>query len=64
VIVSQSDAGMTLTVPKSETARVAGRILAEFPVADLNIEEPPFEEVIEKVFASEARPVYGSTISG
>lgn len=56
-IVSRSDAGLTLTVPKSETARLAGRLLAELPVADLNIEEPPFEEVIEKVFESEAKPV-------
>lgn len=63
VIVSQSTAGMTLTVPKAETARVASRILTELPVADLNIEEPPFEEVIEKVFASEARASYGNTIS-
>jgi ABC-2 type transport system ATP-binding protein len=63
-IVSRSDAGMTLTVPKAETARVAGRLLAELPVADLNIEEPPFEEVIEKVFESEAMPVSGKVVAG
>lgn len=49
-IVSQTAEGMTVRVPKAETARVASRLLAELPVADLNIEEPPFEEVIEKVF--------------
>ena len=63
-IVSRSDAGMTLTVPKAETARVAGRLLAELPVADLNIEEPPFEEVIEKVFESETKPVSEEAITG
>jgi ABC-2 type transport system ATP-binding protein len=53
-IVAQSPDGMTITVPKSETARVASRLLADLPIADLNIEEPPFEEVIEKVFATES----------
>jgi ABC-2 type transport system ATP-binding protein len=48
-------------VPKAETARVAGRILAELPVADLTIEEPPFEEVIERVFASETAPAEAVT---
>jgi ABC-2 type transport system ATP-binding protein len=55
-IAARSESGLTLTVPKAETARVAGRILAELPVADLTIEEPPFEEVIERVFASDAAP--------
>lgn len=53
-IVAQSAEGLTISVPKAETARVASRLLAELPVADLNIEEPPFEEVIEKVFESES----------
>ena len=51
-IVAQSAEGMTIRVPKAETARTASRLLAELPVADLSIEEPPFEEVIEKVFES------------
>ncbi|HWV22809.1 MAG TPA: ATP-binding cassette domain-containing protein [Thermomicrobiales bacterium] len=61
-IISRSEAGMTLTVPKAETAHVASRLLAELPVADLTIEEPPFEEVIEKVFASEERAVSSEVI--
>jgi ABC-2 type transport system ATP-binding protein len=44
----------TLLVPKSETARVTGRLLAEQPVVDLTVEEPPIEEVIEQVFSLEA----------
>jgi ABC-2 type transport system ATP-binding protein len=62
-IVAQSEAGMTITVPKAETARVASRILAELPVADLNIEEPPFEEVIEKVFQSDSETLSGKAVT-
>jgi ABC-2 type transport system ATP-binding protein len=44
-------------VPKAETAHVASRLLSELPVADLTIEDPPIEEVIESVFASLGNPV-------
>lgn len=53
-VVSSNDGQLTLRVPKSETASVTGRLLAELPVADLTIEDPPIEEVIEHVFAQEA----------
>jgi len=43
---------MTLRVPKAETDRVTGQLLAALPVADLTVEDPPIEEVIERVFAS------------
>jgi ABC-2 type transport system ATP-binding protein len=45
---------VTLRVPKAETARVTARLLAEQEVLDLNVEDPPIEDVIELVFASEA----------
>ncbi len=45
---------VTLRVPKSETARVTARLLAEQEVLDLNVEDPPIEDVIELVFAREA----------
>jgi ABC-2 type transport system ATP-binding protein len=41
-------------VPKADTAKVASRLLAELPVSDLTIEDPPIEAVIEQVFAQEA----------
>ena len=63
VTVSRSEAGMTLTVPKAGTARLASRLLTELPIADLNIEEPPFEEVIEKVFAQEATQLTGEIVT-
>ncbi len=43
-----------LRVPKAETARVAARLLSEQEVADLTIEDPPIEDVIELVFAEGA----------
>ena len=46
---------VTLRVPKSETARVTARLLAEQEVLDLNVEDPPIEDVIELVFAQETR---------
>jgi len=52
VIHSDGDV-VTLRVAKSETARVTARILAEQDVLDLNVEDPPIEDVIELVFAGE-----------
>ena len=52
-VMSQTDGRVTLRVPKADTAKVAGRLLAELPVSDLTIEDPPIEEVIEQVFAQE-----------
>ncbi len=42
-----------LRVPKADVSRVAARLLNERQVADLTIEEPPIDEVIESVFAQE-----------
>ena len=44
---------VTLRVPKADTARVTARLLAELEVLDLNVEDPPIEDVIELVFAQE-----------
>jgi len=50
-VVSRDEGTVTLRVPREETARVTGRILADLPVIDLTVEDPPIEEVIERVFA-------------
>ncbi len=50
-IVAQEGAMVKLRVPKSETAAVTGRLLADLPIADLTVEDPPIDEVIEQVFA-------------
>jgi ABC-2 type transport system ATP-binding protein len=52
-IMSYSDGRAALRVPKAETARVTERLLADLPVIDLTVEDPPIEEVIEQVFAQE-----------
>jgi ABC-2 type transport system ATP-binding protein len=52
-LVSCEDGQFTLRVPKAETARITERLLADLPVIDLLVEDPPIEEVIERVFAQE-----------
>jgi ABC-2 type transport system ATP-binding protein len=51
-VVSCDEGEFTLRVPKAQTARVTERILADLPVIDLLVEDPPIEEVIERVFAA------------
>jgi ABC-2 type transport system ATP-binding protein len=50
-VVAREDGRVTLRVPKAQTARVTGRLLADVPITDLTVEDPPIEEVIEQVFA-------------
>jgi ABC-2 type transport system ATP-binding protein len=52
VEIERSPIGATFRVPKSETAAITAQLLTAFPVADLTVEDPPIEEVIERVFAS------------
>jgi ABC-2 type transport system ATP-binding protein len=53
--VIQRDADkVTLRVPKVEASRVTARLLGEHVVTDLTIEDPPIEDVIERVFVQEA----------
>jgi ABC-2 type transport system ATP-binding protein len=52
--VVESDVGrVKLRVPRADTARVTARLLAEQEVADLTVEDPPIEDVIEMVFSQE-----------
>jgi ABC-2 type transport system ATP-binding protein len=46
----------TLRVPKSEAAAVTARLLAELPVVDLSVSDPPIDEVIDTVFTSGEEP--------
>jgi len=50
-VVEQRDGRATLRVPKADTASVTARLLAEQEVIDLTVEDPPLEEVIDRVFA-------------
>ncbi len=52
-VTSRDGANVTLRVPKAETSRVTARLLSDLSVDDLTVEEPPIEDVIERVFALE-----------
>ncbi|MFM9105705.1 MAG: ATP-binding cassette domain-containing protein [Chloroflexota bacterium] len=51
-IVSVEDGRATLRVPKAESAAVTARLLADLPVIDLTISDPPVDEVIDRVFSA------------
>ncbi len=44
-----------LLVPRDATSNAAARMLAELPIADVTIEEPPIEDVITRVFEEAAK---------
>lgn len=52
-VESCEDGRFTIRVPKAKTAQVTARLLTDLPVIDLLVEDPPIEEVIERVFAQE-----------
>ena len=49
-VVRAEEGQVTLRIPKAETAAVTGRILADLPVVDLTVEDPPIDDAIEQVF--------------
>jgi ABC-2 type transport system ATP-binding protein len=53
-VLEQDGDRVKLRVEKADAPRVAARLLSEQQVADLTIEEPPIEDVIELVFAQES----------
>jgi ABC-2 type transport system ATP-binding protein len=53
-VLSIDDGKVTVRVGRGQAPDVAGRLLRDLPVADLTIEDPPIEDVIESVFASGA----------
>jgi viologen exporter family transport system ATP-binding protein len=55
-IIHRDGDWVTLRVPKAQTSAVTARLLATEQVLDLNVEDPPIEDVIELVFAQE-RPL-------
>ncbi len=49
-VVSRSDGHALIEVSRSEVSAVAARLLSSATVTDLAIEEPPIEDVIDRVF--------------
>ncbi|HEY8846164.1 MAG TPA: ATP-binding cassette domain-containing protein [Candidatus Limnocylindrales bacterium] len=50
-VIASEDGKVSLRVGRGVAPDVAGRLLRDLPVADLTIEDPPIEDVIESVFA-------------
>jgi ABC-2 type transport system ATP-binding protein len=55
-VVAIEGARVTLRVARDEASAVAGRLLADLQPQDLTIEDPPIDDVIERVFASSDPP--------
>jgi ABC-2 type transport system ATP-binding protein len=55
-VVSRAGERIVLRVPKADTAKITAQLLADLAVVDLVVEDPPIEEVIERVFAAEPAP--------
>jgi ABC-2 type transport system ATP-binding protein len=51
-ILSADDERVVLRVSRADAPEITTRLLRDLPVADLTIEDPPIEDVIERVFAS------------
>ena len=49
-IMSQDAGRISLRVPRKEVPEVAAKLLADVPMFDLSVEEPPIEDMIERVF--------------
>jgi ABC-2 type transport system ATP-binding protein len=56
-MLSTDEGRVRLKVSRTQAAEVTTRLLRDFEVLDLTIEDPPIEDVIESVFASAAEPV-------
>jgi ABC-2 type transport system ATP-binding protein len=53
-VMGREGGRVTLRVPKAETSRITAQLLAGLAVDDLTVEDPPIEDVIERVFAQGA----------
>ena len=51
-VVNRTAAQATLRVRKRDAAQITSQLLANLPVHDLTIQDPPIETVIEEVFAT------------
>jgi ABC-2 type transport system ATP-binding protein len=61
VLSTDDDGRVLLRVSRAEAPDVTTRLLRDLPVADLTIEDPPIEDVIERVFADAAPAGNGTT---
>jgi ABC-2 type transport system ATP-binding protein len=65
IMPSEDDAKVMIQVKGDEAADVTARLLAEMPVQDLTIEDPPIEDVIDRAFHEEpSAENEGAIVSG
>jgi ABC-2 type transport system ATP-binding protein len=50
-VISREDGRVTLRVPKAQTSQVTARLLSDFQVDDLTVEDAPVDDVIDQVFS-------------
>ncbi len=62
-VQSSEDGQTTLRVRRDQAPAVTARLLAELPVADLTVEDPPIEDVIDQVFSNSSLDLYGTVKS-
>jgi ABC-2 type transport system ATP-binding protein len=53
-VISREDGRITLRVPKAQTSQVTARLLSDFQVDDLTVEDAPVDDVIDQVFSQKA----------
>ena len=53
-VLNQDASHFTLRIPREKTPDITARILAEQKVEDLTVEDPPIEDIIEKVFSQKS----------
>ena len=53
-VIERQDCKVTLRLARDKTSEVVSRLLADFPVVDMTVEDPPIEEVIDQVFKTAA----------
>ncbi len=55
-VLAREPRKVTLRVPKDRVAEVTGRLLADLPVLDLTVTDPPVEEIIAQVLDGREAP--------
>ncbi|HYY78487.1 MAG TPA: ATP-binding cassette domain-containing protein [Actinomycetes bacterium] len=55
-LVAAEGERVVLKVPRADASRVAARLLADHLVTDLTIEDPPVDDVIDRVFTDQPAP--------
>ena len=53
-VIGREDGRVTLRVPKPQTSQVTARLLSDFQVDDLTVEDAPVDDVIDQVFSQKA----------